>query len=464
MFDFFWEFLYLISKTLFKIIDGLVKCANYLCGITPVTVEGEEIDFLQYVLSSNQIGFAFRVAALLGIIVVVIFSIIAIVRTLAKEKVEGTPAQIVGKAIKSILSFLFIPFIMVVVINAGNVFMNAMYNATLQGNASLGDFLFKAFAMESGVSEAKIDAFLADPNLDWRVTAHVWKIMDLSEFEFIFSYIAGFVVLAAIGVSMMYFVTRVLHIAILYIVAPFSIGASILDDGARFKLWRDQILVKFITGYGMMIAINVYAMICLVVMNPSLVFFEKGSFIDYLMKLLLIAGGGVGLKQAMALIGNLISSGAGSNELRDTAISGGLGGLIKKTPGMGLASAVGSALKQEVSGKAAQKILPSWAQRSYSNGRKGGGDSKGGGSGEDSDSKNSLLPNLGGNQNFARDAIASGGNISNNNGGNNANGQNYNNTDANNSRKSRGDALVNDIINNSGQNKDKDGFGDVFKG
>ena len=109
MFSWFWEFLYLISKTLFKIIDGLIQCANYLCGINPVNVDGGEVDFLQYILTSNQIGFAFRVSALLGMIVVVVFAVIAIVRSLAKEKAEGTPAQIAGKAIKSILFFLFIP-------------------------------------------------------------------------------------------------------------------------------------------------------------------------------------------------------------------------------------------------------------------------------------------------------------------------------------------------------------------
>ena len=103
MFDWFWHILYQVSKTLFKIIDGLIQCANYLCGVEPVRVAGEEVDFLEYILTSNQIGFAFRVAALIGMIIVVVFSIIAILRTLSKEKAEGTPAQIVGKAIKSIL-------------------------------------------------------------------------------------------------------------------------------------------------------------------------------------------------------------------------------------------------------------------------------------------------------------------------------------------------------------------------
>ena len=462
MFDWLWHLLYQISKTLFKLIDGLVQCANYLCGIEPVKVDGEEVDFMEYILTSNQIGFAFRVAALLGMIIVVVFAVIAILRSLAKEKAEGTPMQITGKAIKSILSFLFIPMIMIVIVNAGNVFMKAMYEATLQGHSSLGDFLFKAFAMESGVEEAAIDAFLADPNMDWRDTSDVWMLMDLSKFEFIFSWIACGVILASIGMSMMYFVGRVISIAILYIASPFSIGASILDDGARFKLWREQILVKFITGYGMMLAINIYAMICLLVMNPSLVFFEKGSFIDYLMKLLLIAGGGVSLKQSMALIGNLVASGAGSNELRDSAIAGGLSGVAGKfMPGMALMKAIGGSMMQEVSGKAAQKILPSWAQRSYGNGGggKGGGDKKDGGDEKGSDSKNSNSPNTSSKKDAAKSAIT-GGDAKKSGGNEKDNNKNSDNTNNKKTDGGKGSGIVDAAINNK-QTK-SDGYDDLY--
>lgn len=454
MFDWFWSFLYLISKTLFKLIDGLIQCANYLCGIDPVLVEGEEVDFMQYILTSDQIGFAFRVAALLGIIVVVVFSIIAILRTLAKEKAEGTPAQIVGKAIKSILSFLFIPTIMIVLVNAGNIFMRAMYDATMQGHESLGDFLFKAFALESSstLTPTDVDDFLK--HYDWRVTSDVWTLIDLSEFEFIFSWIACGVILGCIGVSMMYFVSRIISIAILYIAAPFSIGASVLDDGARFKLWREQILIKFITGYGMMIAINVYAMICLLVMNPDLVFFEAGSFIDYLMKLLIIAGGGVSLKQTMALIGNLISNGAGSNELRDAAITGGLSGLAGKIPGAGLLGAVGGAMKQEIVGKAAQKVLPSWAQRSYGNGGGGMGARKDSGDEKGSDSKNSNTPTPAG-KDTAKNAIMGGDTKKDEK--KTEQKENTNNKKPEN--KDSGNSLVKDAINNK---KQSGGYDDIY--
>jgi hypothetical protein len=199
----------------------------------------------------------------------------------------------------------------------------------------------------------------------------------------------------------------------------------------------------------MMLAINIFAMICLLVMNPSLVFFSEGSFIDYLMKLLLIAGGGVSLKHVMALIGNLISSGAGSNELRDAAISGGLTGLAGKIPGMGLLAGIGSSMKQEITGKAAQKILPSWAQRAYGNGSKGGAasggkDSQAAGDGG-SDSQNSNSPIASSLKNTAKDAILGGAD-----GGKQDNKKGAGNTNDKAPNENKGNALVKNIINNTG--------------
>ena len=86
MFSWFWEFLYMISKTIFKIIDGLILCANKLCGIDTVNFNGEETDLLTYLMFSNEIGFAFRVSALLATILLVVFTVFMIIRTIAKDQ------------------------------------------------------------------------------------------------------------------------------------------------------------------------------------------------------------------------------------------------------------------------------------------------------------------------------------------------------------------------------------------
>jgi len=96
----------------------------------------------------------------------------------------------------------------------------------------------------------------------------------------------------------------------------------VLDAGARFKLWRDQFITKFLTGYGCIIAINIYALIIGAITSNNLEFFEN-TVLNNMMKIVIIVGGGVSMTRVMALVGNLINAGAGSNELRDSAIAAG---------------------------------------------------------------------------------------------------------------------------------------------
>ena len=356
MFDWFWEFLYMISSTLFRLIDGLILCANKLCGIDTVSFDGEETDFLSYLLFSDKIGFAFRVCAILASILLVIFTVFMIIRSITKDKAEGTPAQIAIKAFKTILLFFFVPAVMVAFMTLGNTFVNALYGATVQSSASPGAFLFCAFAEDGGMKPEFVELFRTG-ELNYTSVSAVSTYMNLSDFPFIFSFIAGAVVLFGIGSAMLIFVDRVLSIVILYIAAPISISTSVLDDGARFKLWRDQFLSKFIMGYGMILAINIYALVCGLVMNPEFAFFAGADvstkFLNLVMKLLIVAGGALTMQKSMALVGNLVASGAGSNELRDNAFSaGGLARMAKGAAG-GALGALGT-----LSGaKAAKSIL-----------------------------------------------------------------------------------------------------------
>ena len=111
MFDWFYEFLYMISKTLFRLVDGLILCANKICGIDPINFDGEETDFLSYLLRSDDIGLAFRVSAVLATILLVIFTVFMIIRSIVKDKAEGTPAQIAVKSFKTLLTFFLVPLV-----------------------------------------------------------------------------------------------------------------------------------------------------------------------------------------------------------------------------------------------------------------------------------------------------------------------------------------------------------------
>ena len=347
MFDWFWEFLFSISCTLFRLIDGLILCANKLCGIDMINFNGEEGDFLSYLLFSDEVGFAFRVSAILATILLVIFTVFMIIRSITKDKAEGTPAQIAVKAFKTLLMFFFVPAVMIAFMAIGNAFVMALYAATSQSAATPGAFLFCAFAEDGGMSAEFVELFRTG-EYSYTDVSKVSMFMNLSDFPFFFSFIAAGVVLFGVGSAMLIFVDRVLSLVILYIAAPISISTSVIDEGARFKLWRDQFLSKFIMGYGMILAINIYALVCGLVMNPNFAFFtgeDSGTqFLDLLMKLLVIGGGALTMQKSMALVGNLVSQGAGSNELRDNAFSmGTLGRMAKGVAGKALGTTLTAA-------------------------------------------------------------------------------------------------------------------------
>jgi len=330
MFNWIWELLYGFSKTIFRLIDGIVSCANTLCGLSPIYIndggEDRETDLMNYLFGNEAISFAFKVSALLATVLVVIFTVFMIIRSIAKDKAEGTPAQLAVKSFKTLLMFFFIPAVMIAFMGLGNMFIEALYEALQQNSSSPGAYLFTMFAKDGGMDPNIANDFLRGDR-NYYNTSEVAACFNLANFPFLFSWLAGGVVLFGVGSAMLIFVDRVLSLVILYIAAPISISTSVIDDGARFKLWRDQFLSKFIMGYGMIIAINIYGLVCGIIMSPDITFFKGSSaspFLDMLMRLLVIAGGALTMQKSMALVGNLVSQGAGSNELRDSMSAGAL--------------------------------------------------------------------------------------------------------------------------------------------
>ena len=209
MFDWFWEFLYMLSKTIFRLIDGLILCANKLCGIDPISFNGENTDFLSYLFLSDEVGFAFRVSAVLATILLVLFTVFMIIRTIAKDKAEGTPAQIAVKAFKTLVMFFLVPAVTLAFMTIGNAFVRALYSATSQASSAPGAFLFSMFAQDGGMNFEIVDLF-ARGELDYYNTGVVKSYMDISNFPFLFSWLAGGVVLFGVGSAMLVFVDRVI--------------------------------------------------------------------------------------------------------------------------------------------------------------------------------------------------------------------------------------------------------------
>lgn len=335
LFDWIWDMFYSISKSMYSIIDKLLACANMLCGIEPIRYAGAEMDFLTFLMRNQAVTYAFVGSVFVAIFIVFIFGIIGIIRAIASEKVDKTPAQIAINIGKTLLTFLFIPAAMTILIFLTNALMKILYSTTTGGSPDgLGRFLAGAFG-QNGLKSGERADFYLDPSFNYMKTGDIKKYVDLSEYDFFFSYIASIVIIISLGLALLMFVDRAISIIILFVFSPLSLATSIIDDGARFKLWRDQFLTKFLTGYGVIIAINIYAIVVLAITNDNLVFFDN-SVLNFMMKIVIVVGGGVSMQRMMALVGNLITAGGGSNEMRDAALAA---GGFRRAVGMGWSAA-----------------------------------------------------------------------------------------------------------------------------
>ena len=319
MFDWFWEFLYGITKSLLRLIDGLISCTNKLCGIEPVNIDGTDTDLISYMLRSDTLSNGFRIAAVVGFIVLIFFTIARIIMVIIKEKPDVSPGQVAVKAFKTLLLFFFVPAIMLTLVWALNTLMGVLYEATRNGAGSIGSFLFGAFSQDAEIAnQTAYDAIVSGAH-SYMDTDFVWEAIDLKDFDFIFSWITGLVLLFTLAIALVQFVDRAISIGVLFLVSPFSIASNVLDDGGKFKLWREQILLKFMSGYGIILYLNIYCLLISLITPSDVVFFDSG-FLNGLFKLLIIIGGGYAMQRSSALIGNLIGPGAGSRELMDQSL------------------------------------------------------------------------------------------------------------------------------------------------
>ena len=306
---------------MYQIIDYLMSCANMLCGVEPIKYQGVETDFLTFLLSNPNISYGFVAASLIAVALTFLFGVAALIRSMVSEKSNMSPGQVFVKVGKTLLIFIFIPISLSVLVYFTNIIVQSLYAATLGGSPDgLGRFLAGAFgqnALKGGVAPD----FYLSKSFNYMSTGSARSYMDLTDYNYFFSWISGICIILSLGSALLMFIDRVISLVVLFLFSPISISTSVLDDGAHFKLWRDQFIVKFLTGYGCIIAINVYTLVIAAVTQNGLVFFENNLLNDF-MKILIIVGGSVSMQRIMALVGNLISAGAGSNELRDNAIAG----------------------------------------------------------------------------------------------------------------------------------------------
>ena len=323
-FGWIYDIFYTLQKSICYLLDFIRDIFCKLAGIETVKIDGGEEEILSHFITSPAIRNAFLGVLLVGVILLFVFVIIAIIKSEAADpQHKKTKGQILVKSLQSFIIFLLIPFLLIAGIMLANVVVGAIHasmtGSMLDGNTAStigGQILvtsgYDAYIGPAG-SRAEIERMFVTGQLDYNSLSVVKRYYDLSEMNFFVGIAGGLVILVMFVMSAVMFVQRIFDIILLYIVSPASVSTIPLDDGGRFRIWREMLVSKVLSAYGIILSMNIFF---LVVPQISQISFFGNAFKDGIVQLLFVIGGAFSITKANMIIAQLTGSNAGMQEMQ----------------------------------------------------------------------------------------------------------------------------------------------------
>ena len=145
-------------------------------------------------------------------------------------------------------------------------------------------------------------------------------MVEMESFNFLLAFFVTVMLLVNVVLSMVGLVKRVFDIVALFIMLPLISATIPLDDGARFKAWRETVISKVVLAYGAVISINIFMLVVPVIQNIDTATIWGDSWImPALFKTCMLVGGGLCVNGGQQLIARVF--GTSAEESRDMANS-----------------------------------------------------------------------------------------------------------------------------------------------
>lgn len=291
-----------IFTGILKFMDLLENVFDIFSGITDVKYNGSKDFLLSVFFRNNTINRVFWTLTILAIAILVVFTIIAIIKNMSNLDTDQTPGQIIGLSFKAMVILFIVPFLSLVLINLSSVVLrktSEIITLTQNGenSPSLGTLTFLTFTMDLARDENyNQNATLTDElRAAYMSGKKDYAINGASDFEiekinYFLAYIVCAVMALIIVLCSIVFIVKIFEVLILYISSPFFVATMVLDGGVKFKEWCKMFIAKILGGFGMVIVMKLFFIICPIVMSDKIVF-SSISLVNLLTKCFFLIGG-----------------------------------------------------------------------------------------------------------------------------------------------------------------------------
>ena len=259
---------------LLRLCDGLMEIFSAVAGVTDVTYHGQKVNIIEHLAAQTSVGTIFWCVFILAVGLTAIFTIAAIIKNMIAN--NRNLSTIVGKfflALLGTMAMLAVVVLGILISNSVLVLVSRIFqieNTTKLSNAlfnaCVGDGWINGYSIaEADVSTLTVKEIMGDYStaafgiwpVDWQNTG----MINPDKFLYVPSLVASVGVMVSLLVAVLNLAKRVYEIIFLYIVMPVSMSTLPLDDGARFKVWRESFITKIVLAYGAVFSVNVFILL-----------------------------------------------------------------------------------------------------------------------------------------------------------------------------------------------------------
>lgn len=328
MLIFFQQLCLLLFLWLLKLVDGLMEIFSAISGITDVTYKGEKVNIIEFLAGDSTVNTIFWCIFILAIGLTCIFTIAALIKNMINS--QRNVSTIVGKfflALLGTMAMLTVLFLIILISNSLLVLISQIFqigNTTKLSsalfNACAGDWINGYSVSEFDISRLGVKEIFGDYTTGF-VFPDKWKyngMVNPDNFLYLPSLISGVALAIALVIAVLNLAKRVYEIIFMYFVMPMSMSTLPLDDGARFKTWRETFITKIVIAYGTVFSVNIFVLLLPLITRMRID--EISGFGNSMFLIFMIVGGAMVIPAGQALFCKLFGQAddmhAGGNFLR----------------------------------------------------------------------------------------------------------------------------------------------------
>ena len=325
------EFVLQIFLWLLKALDGIMELFSALTGITNIRYQGQEINLVEFLVGDSTVGKVFWCVFILAIGLSCMFAIIALIKNMIAN--NRNISSIVGKFFLALLGTLA----MLVVVILGILISNSLLSLIadifkINTSIKLSETLFEVCVGEwlNGYTIAEIDFSTVtvrdilgeyDPNTVFGVFPMTWKMNGMINPNS-FMYFPAILVIVCLGFAVvkatLKLVRRIYELVFMYVTMPMFLSTLPLDDGVRFKAWRESFLTKIVLTYGTVFSVSLFAIILPMIGSMRIDGISETG--NMLFRIFMMIGGGITIPVGQALFSKLFGSGEFTDKHRSVSV------------------------------------------------------------------------------------------------------------------------------------------------